>query len=49
MGSANRVESNRVLRLPEWKKMSAIPEYQDNLIVSHVTATMMNPTPYSQI
>jgi hypothetical protein len=29
--------------------MSAIPGYQDNLIVSHVGATMLNPTPYSQI
>ncbi len=34
---------------PEWKKLSAIPEYSDRLIVSHITNTYLKPAPYSQI
>lgn len=34
---------------PEWKKMSAIAKYQDNLILSHISATILSSAPYSQI
>ncbi len=34
---------------PEWKKISAVPEYADSLLVSKITSTMIVPTEYSQI
>jgi hypothetical protein len=34
---------------PEWKKISAMPEYADALLVSKITSTMLVPTTYSQI
>jgi NIPSNAP len=34
---------------PEWKKMSAIEEYRDNKILSHISSTILNPASYSQI
>lgn len=34
---------------PEWKKMSAIPEYANAKIVSKITNKFLVPTPYSQI
>ncbi|SEN78086.1 NIPSNAP protein [Mucilaginibacter gossypiicola] len=34
---------------PEWKKISAMPEYADALLVSKITSTMLVPTVYSQI
>ncbi|WP_413667121.1 NIPSNAP family protein [Mucilaginibacter sp. Mucisp86] len=34
---------------PEWKKISAVPEYADALLVSKITSTMLAPTIYSQI
>ncbi|MFC0513990.1 NIPSNAP family protein [Mucilaginibacter angelicae] len=34
---------------PQWKKISAMPEYADALLVSKITSTMLVPTSYSQI
>jgi hypothetical protein len=34
---------------PEWKKMSAIPKYQDSQILSSISAALLNPAAYSQI
>jgi hypothetical protein len=34
---------------PQWKKISAIPEYADALLVNKITSTMLVPTAYSQI
>ncbi|WP_454803059.1 NIPSNAP family protein [Mucilaginibacter phyllosphaerae] len=34
---------------PEWKKISAVPEYADALLVSKITSTMLLPTDYSGI
>ncbi len=34
---------------PEWRKLSATPEYADKLIVSHINNTYLKPAPYSQI
>jgi hypothetical protein len=34
---------------PEWKRISAIPEYADAKIVSHITSTFLVPTEFSQI
>jgi hypothetical protein len=34
---------------PQWKKISAMPEYADALLVSKITSTMLIPTVYSQI
>lgn len=34
---------------PEWKKVSAIPQYADALLVSKITSTMIVPAVYSQI
>jgi hypothetical protein len=34
---------------PEWKKISAIPDYADAKLVSHITSTMLVPTECSQI
>jgi hypothetical protein len=34
---------------PEWKKISAIPEYADSKLVSKITATFLQPATYSQI
>lgn len=34
---------------PEWKKISAVPEYADALLVSKITSTMLVPTAYSGI
>lgn len=34
---------------PEWKRISSIPEYADAKIVSHITATFLVPTNFSQI
>ncbi|GGH01101.1 NIPSNAP family protein [Mucilaginibacter phyllosphaerae] len=34
---------------PEWKKISAVPEYADALLVSKITSTMLVPTAYSAI
>jgi len=34
---------------PQWKKISAMPEYADALLVSKITSTMLMPTTYSQI
>jgi hypothetical protein len=34
---------------PEWKKISAIPDYADAKLVSHITSTFLSPTNFSQI
>ena len=34
---------------PEWKKISAIPDYADAKLVSHITSTMLAPVACSQI
>ena len=34
---------------PEWKKISAIPEYADAKLVSRITSTMLSPATFSQI
>ena len=34
---------------PEWKKMSGLPEYANDKIVSNITRTFLVPTSYSQI
>ena len=34
---------------PQWKKISAVPEYADALLVNKITSTMLVPTAYSQI
>ena len=34
---------------PEWKKLSSIPEYTDEHIVSNITNYLLVPEPYSQI
>jgi hypothetical protein len=34
---------------PEWKKVSAIPDYADAKLVSHITSTMLVPAAFSQI
>ena len=34
---------------PEWKRISALPEYADAKIVSHITSTFLIPTEFSQI
>ena len=34
---------------PEWKKISSIPDYADAKLVSHITATFLVPSEYSQI
>jgi hypothetical protein len=34
---------------PEWKKISAVPEYADAKLVSKITSTFIAPTAYSQI
>lgn len=34
---------------PEWKKISAIPDYSDAKLVSHITSTFLSPAACSQI
>jgi hypothetical protein len=34
---------------PEWKKISAMPEYSDALLISKIVRTFLTPTPYSQV
>lgn len=34
---------------PEWKQVSAKPEYADSKLVSHITATFLVPAPFSEI
>jgi hypothetical protein len=34
---------------PEWKKISAIPEYSDARLISKITRTFLTPAGYSQI
>lgn len=34
---------------PEWKKISAIPEYADAKLVSRITSTLLKPATFSQI
>ena len=34
---------------PDWKKLRAIPEYEDKKIVSRITNRLLTPTSYSQI
>ena len=34
---------------PEWRKLSAIPEYADSELVSSITNVFLRPAPYSQI
>ncbi|WPU94219.1 NIPSNAP family protein [Mucilaginibacter sabulilitoris] len=34
---------------PEWKKVSAIPDYSDSKLVSHITSTLLQPAACSQI
>jgi NIPSNAP len=34
---------------PEWKKLSSMPEYSDQEIVSNITNYILGPAPYSQI
>lgn len=34
---------------PQWKKISAVPEYADALLVNKITSTLLVPTPYSQV
>jgi len=34
---------------PEWKKISAIPDYADAKLVSRITSTMLSPAEFSQI
>lgn len=34
---------------PDWKRISAIPEYADAKLVSHITSVFLVPTAYSQI
>lgn len=34
---------------PDWKKLRAIPEYEDKRIVSRITNKLLSPTTYSQI
>jgi hypothetical protein len=34
---------------PEWKKISAIPDYANAKIVSRITRTFLTPTAFSQI
>ena len=34
---------------PDWKKLRAIPEYEDKKIVSKITNKLLTPTEYSQI
>ncbi|TSD66494.1 NIPSNAP family containing protein [Inquilinus sp. KBS0705] len=34
---------------PQWKKISAVPEYADALLVNKITSTMLQPASYSQI
>lgn len=34
---------------PEWKKISAIPEYSDAKLITKITRTFLTPTSYSQI
>jgi hypothetical protein len=33
----------------QWKKVSAVPEYADALLVNKITSTLLVPTAYSQI
>ena len=34
---------------PEWKKISAMPEYADSKLVSRITSTILSPATFSQI
>ena len=34
---------------PEWKKLSSMPDYSDEKIVSNITNYLLRPAPYSQI
>lgn len=34
---------------PEWKKLSAMPEYKDSEVVSGISSIVLNPAPYSQV
>jgi hypothetical protein len=34
---------------PEWKKISAIPDYSDAKLVSHITSMFLTPVACSQI
>lgn len=34
---------------PDWKKLRAIPEYEDKKIVSRITNKLLTPATYSQI
>jgi hypothetical protein len=34
---------------PEWKKISARPEYADSKLVSHITSTFLTPAAFSEI
>ena len=34
---------------PDWKKLRAIPEYEDKRIVSRITNKLLTPTAYSQM
>jgi len=34
---------------PDWKRISAIPDYADAKLVSHITSTLLVPASCSQI
>lgn len=34
---------------PEWKRLSSMPEYADQKIVSNITNCLLGPAPYSQV
>ena len=34
---------------PEWKSLSAMPEYENKVSVSHIDSILMHPTEYSDI
>lgn len=40
---------NKFFSDPQWKKLSAMPEYSFEPIVANVTSLILNPAPYSQI
>jgi hypothetical protein len=53
LASASIEERNRHWKAfaadPEWKKLSSMPEYSDERIVSNITNYLLNPAPYSQV
>jgi len=40
---------NKFFSDPQWKKLTAMPEYNFEPIVANVTSLILNPAPYSQI